>query len=114
MKGGAVDFIEKPFDSHTLLASIRRALAIGNQLRALHTRTKTARGLLGSLTPRETDVMEKLVNGMSNKTIAEALGISPRTVEVYRAQIMNKLNTKHLADIVRLSLAAARLTGAHD
>lgn len=106
MKAGAVDFIEKPFDADTFLASIRRALAIGNHVRTHAAQAKTARRMLSSLTPRETDVMERLVDGLSNKAVAQDLGISPRTVEVYRAQIMNKLGAGNLSDIVRVALTA--------
>jgi two-component system response regulator FixJ len=106
MKAGAVDFLEKPFDSDTFLESIRRALAIGNSARTHSAQAKTARRMIASLTPRETDVMEGLVDGLSNKAVGQALGISPRTVEVYRAQIMTKLGAGNLSDIVRIALAA--------
>jgi len=106
MKAGAVDFIEKPIDGNNFLACIRRALAIGEHERLQSVKTKTSRHLLSALTPRENDVMEKLVDGMSNKAVAQALGISPRTVEVYRAQIMNKLKAGNLSDIVRVALSA--------
>jgi len=106
MKAGAVDFLEKPLDGEVILKAIRRALAIGNQERTQAARVKAARRMIASLTPRENDVMEKLVDGLSNKAVAQALGISPRTVEVYRAQIMNKLSAGNLSDIVRIALAA--------
>jgi len=106
MKAGAVDFIEKPIDATLFLACIQRALAIGEHGRLQSAQTKTSRRLLSALTPRENDVMEKLVDGMSNKAVALALGISPRTVEVYRAQIMYKLKAGNLSDIVRVALSA--------
>lgn len=106
MKAGAVDFLEKPFDAENFLASIRRALAIGDHERTQSAQAKLARRLVAALTPRETAVMEKLVEGLSNKAVAQYLGISPRTVEVYRAQIMVKLKAGNLSDIVRIALAA--------
>ncbi|GAA0579608.1 response regulator transcription factor [Rhizomicrobium electricum] len=108
MKAGAVDFLEKPVDVETLLASIRRAIGIGEDIRARSAEVRTARRLLALLTPREQHVLDELVAGQSNKTTAQKLGISPRTVEVYRAQIMNKLNAHSLSDMVRIALAARR------
>ncbi len=108
MKAGAVDFIEKPFDTETLLACIRRAISIGERVRAQAAETKAARKLLAQLTPREKNVLNELVDGRSNKEAAHNLGISPRTVEVYRAQIMDKLKAHSLSDIVRTALAADR------
>ncbi len=106
MKAGAVDFLQKPLDSDAFLASVQRALAIGDRDRMQIAHTKAARRLLAGLTPRETDVMQKLVGGLSNKAVAQSLGISSRTVEVYRAQIMNKLKAASLSDVVRIAHAA--------
>lgn len=108
MKAGAVDFIEKPFESEALLASIRRAISIGDRVRLQAAETKAARKLLTLLTPREKNVMAELVAGLSNKAAAQKLGISPRTVEVYRAQIMDKLKANSLSDLVRTALVADR------
>lgn len=108
MKAGAVDFIEKPFDTEALLASIRRAISIGERVRLQAAETKAARKMLSLLTPREKNVLNELVAGHSNKTAAQKLQISPRTVEVYRAQIMDKLKANSLTDLVRTALAAAR------
>jgi two-component system response regulator FixJ len=108
MKSGAVDFIEKPFDIETMLTSIRRAIEIGERVRLQVSETKTARKLLLLLTPRERHVLHELVGGKSNKDAALALGISPRTVEVYRAQIMGKLQAQSVSELVRLTLAASR------
>lgn len=108
MKAGAVDFLEKPVDVEALLASIRRAIRIGEDIRARSAEVRTARRLLALLTPREQHVLDELVAGQSNKTAAQNLGISPRTVEVYRAQIMNKLQAHSLSDLVRITLAAHR------
>lgn len=108
MKAGAVDFLEKPLNVETLLSSIRRAIGIGEEIRARSAEARSARRLLALLTPREQHVLDELVAGQSNKTAAQKLGISPRTVEVYRAQIMNKLKAHSLSDLVRITLAARR------
>lgn len=108
MKAGAVDFLEKPFDTDALIASIRRAIAIGERVRSEIAETKVARRRLDLLTPREKNVLNEIVAGRSNKAAAERLGISPRTVEVYRAQIMDKLGAESLSDLVRAVIAARR------
>lgn len=108
MKAGAIDFLEKPVESDALLASIRRAIVIGEEIRARSAEVRSARRLLALLTPRERHVLDELVAGNSNKTAAQNLGISPRTVEVYRAQIMNKLKAGSLSDLVRLTMTARR------
>lgn len=107
MKAGALDFIEKPFDDDALLSSIRRAIDIGvGRLTAAAT-AQDALEQLSLLTPRERDVFEQLVAGRPNKVAAYELEISPRTVEIHRARIMDKLKAHSLSDLVRLSLAAA-------
>jgi two-component system, LuxR family, response regulator FixJ len=108
MKAGAVDFIEKPFDEDTLLASIRRAIEIGNKTRSQAAEAAAAERLLALLTPRERMVLDQLVIGRSNKVAAHELGISPRTVEIHRAHIMDKLNARSLSDLVRIALAAIK------
>ncbi len=108
MKAGAIDFLEKPVEGGQLLASIRRAIVIGECTRTKNTEARTARHLLGLLTPREKHVLDELVVGKSNKEAAQKLGISPRTVEVYRAQVMNKLKAHGLSDLVRMAIAAQR------
>jgi two-component system response regulator FixJ len=106
MKAGAIDFIEKPFDDEALLASIRRAIEIGLQQRTREAEAAAAEKLLALLTPRERNVLDQLVIGRSNKVAAFELGISPRTVEIHRAHIMDKMNARSLSDLVRISLAA--------
>ena len=106
MKAGAVDFLEKPFDDEKLLASVRRALEIGSRARSRNAEAMAAKNLLASLTPRERGVLEKLVQGRSNKVVAHELGISPRTVEIHRAHIMGKMDASSLSDLVRVVLAA--------
>jgi two-component system response regulator FixJ len=111
MKAGAVDFIEKPFDDEMLLSSIRRALEIGNKTRSEAAEASAAERLLALLTPRERTVLEQLVVGRSNKVAAHELGISPRTIEIHRAHIMDKMNARSLSDLVRISLAAGQSPG---
>jgi len=106
MKAGAIDFLEKPFDDEMILASVRRAMEIGSRARGRAAETRAAQGLLSALTPRERGVLDMLVQGRSNKVVAHELGISPRTVEIHRAHIMNKMEASSLSDLVRLVLAA--------
>jgi two-component system response regulator FixJ len=109
MKAGAFDFIEKPFDDESLLASIRRALDEGRMSRDSEAENRAAMELLSILTGREREVMDHLVLGKSNKLIAHELGISPRTVEIHRARVQEKLKARDLSDLVRLARAAGQL-----
>lgn len=104
MKAGAADFIEKPFDDGRLMETVRRALKAAAAPPA--GADETARRRLARLTPRETDVLKGLVKGRLNKIIAYELGISPRTVEIHRARVMEKLGVKSLSEVVRIALAA--------
>ncbi|HEY2011439.1 MAG TPA: response regulator FixJ [Rhizomicrobium sp.] len=113
MKAGAVDFLEKPFDEEKMLASVRRALEIGSRARSRVAEATAAKNLLASLTPRERGVLDKLVQGRSNKVVAYELGISPRTVEIHRAHIMGKMEASSLSDLVRVVLAAEQGNGSH-
>ncbi|HEX4026540.1 MAG TPA: response regulator FixJ [Rhizomicrobium sp.] len=110
MKAGAVDFLEKPFDDEKMLGSVRRALEIGSHARSRKAESRAAKNLLASLTPRERGVLDKLVQGRSNKVVAYELGISPRTVEIHRAHIMGKMDASSLSDLVRVVLAAEQGT----
>lgn len=106
MKQGAVDFLEKPFDREDLKAAIEAAFArIGAAHRA-DGRAAEAHLLIAGLTPRERDVLAGLAQGLPNKTIAYDLGISPRTVEVHRANVMTKLGVRSLSDALRIAFAA--------
>lgn len=106
MKAGAVDFIEKPFDKPVLLAAINEASQrLSNKHRRSEARAE-ARARLDPLTTREYEVLEGLVNGYPNKTIGYDLGISPRTVEIHRANLMTKLGVHNLSDLLRVAFAA--------
>jgi two-component system response regulator FixJ len=113
MKAGAIDFLEKPFDDEKMLASVRRALEIGSKARSRKAEAAAAKNLLASLTPRERGVLDKLVQGRSNKVVAYELGISPRTVEIHRAHIMGKMDASSLSDLVRVVLAAEQGSNGH-
>ena len=106
MRNGAIDFIEKPFEKAQLLA----ALAIGfHRLEHRQDELASAREAsvrIAALTPRERDILRGLVRGHPNNTIAFDLGISPRTVEVHRANVMSKLNVHSLSDALRIAFAA--------
>ncbi|MFT3965912.1 MAG: response regulator [Sphingobium sp.] len=106
MKAGAVDFLEKPFDKAGLLAALEAAFARIDAADGIAARTAQAEQILGALTPREKDVLEGLARGLPNKTIAYDLGISARTVEVHRANLMMKLNVRSLSDALRIAFAA--------
>jgi len=106
MKGGAIDFLEKPFDRDALLEALARGFErIGEGDAALATKTDAERRI-AALSPREQDVLRGLVRGHPNKTIAYDLGISPRTVEVHRANAMAKLGARNLSEALRLAFAA--------
>ena len=106
MKAGALDFVEKPFDDEIMLESVKRALEIGHHNRSRLTESKAAQDLIALLTPRERNVLEKLVAGRSNKVAAYELGISPRTIEIHRANIMDKMHARSLSEVVRIAIAA--------
>lgn len=111
MKAGAIDFIEKPFEKADLLAAIEQARAHGEGQDQVLRLAEAARIRLNALTARERDVLDGLVNGHSNKVVAYDLGISPRTVEIHRANLMTKLNVSSLSEALRIAFAA-RLGGA--
>jgi len=106
MKAGAVDFIEKPFSDATILDSVRRALTLADRAVVDQTFATEATTRLEGLTPREREVLDRLVAGRPNKVIAFELGISPRTVEIHRARVMEKMEADSLSHLVRLALAA--------
>jgi len=105
MKAGAVDFIEKPFPDDRLLAAIEAALARREQVQQ-GGKVAQIRERMASLTAREREVLDGLLAGHPNKTIAYDLGLSPRTVEVHRANVMTKMGASSLSELVRMALMA--------
>jgi two-component system, LuxR family, response regulator FixJ len=106
MKFGAVDFLEKPFDDEVLLASVQSALREREGQSKRVTERAVVEERLAMLSKRERDVLGGLVAGHANKQIAFDLGISPRTVEIYRANLMEKMRAASLSDLVRMALIA--------
>lgn len=106
MKGGALDFIEKPFEKAVLLSALEEGFAQIERTDRNVTRAVEAQVRLKTLTAREHDVLLGLVRGHPNKTIAYDLGISPRTVEIYRANLMTKLGVQSLSEVLRIAFAA--------
>jgi len=102
MKAGAADFIEKPFEDSALIAAIEKATARAADTRGSAVDDASVREHLASLTSRERDVLAGVLDGLANKVIAYDLNISPRTVEIYRASLMAKMQTKNLAELLRL------------
>ena len=112
MKIGAADFLEKPFDDAVLLASVRSALRQHDADERRNAGRAEIESRLTALSNRERDVLTGLVAGRANKQIAYELGISPRTVEIYRANLMNKMQAGSLSDLVRMALVAGMLGAA--
>ncbi|MCC7271667.1 MAG: response regulator transcription factor [Alphaproteobacteria bacterium] len=106
MKAGAVDFVEKPFDEEQILGLIEAALARAAVTYRRAQEVNEATTLVGALSQRERDVLERLIAGRSNKLIAFDLGISPRTVEIYRANMMEKLRARTVSEAVRIAILA--------
>jgi two-component system response regulator FixJ len=106
MKAGALDFIEKPFAAETILDKAKSALNWLGAPRQVDELTATAIARLRLLSPREREVLDGLLTGLSNKSIAFELGISPRTVEIHRARVMEKMGVRSLSELVRMGLAA--------
>ena len=102
---GAADFVEKPFEGDIVMETIRRALTARSAPVVALAPDPAAQERLERLTPRERQVLEQLVIGNPNKVIAYELGISPRTVEVYRANVMDKMEAKNLSQLIRMALS---------
>jgi two-component system response regulator FixJ len=110
MKAGAVDFIEKPFDDDILLAAVRIALDRYDRTGQREIEVRAIRTKLESLSTREHEVLEGLLAGLPNKTIAYDLKLSARTVEVHRANVMTKMGAGSLSELVRMALVAEMLS----
>lgn len=103
VRAGAVDFLEKPVRGEVLLDRVRRSLAIDEERRCAREQTVEIRRRFATLRPREAEVMALVVTGLSNKEIAQNLGLSPRTVEVHRTHVMHKMGAANLAELVSMS-----------
>ena len=106
MKAGVVDFIEKPFDPQQILDSAGRCIATLSGLEADRAAREEAQAHLATLTKRERQVFDALIEGCSNKEIAQRLEISPRTVEIFRAKVMTKMQAANLSTLVRIGMRA--------
>ena len=113
MKIGAVDFLEKPFDDNHLLAAVKSALDQEADVAQRKAQVNEIIDKLAALSNRERQVLEGLVAGNANKNIAFDLGISPRTVEIYRANLMTKMAANSLSDLVRMAMIAGILEGGN-
>ena len=109
MKLGAVDFLEKPFDDDRLTAMIESAIRQAEPAAKSEAVAHDIAARVASLSPRERQVMEGLIAGLSNKLIAREYDISPRTIEVYRANVMTKMQANSLSELVRLAMRAGML-----
>jgi two-component system response regulator FixJ len=114
LKGGAADFLEKPFDEANLIAVVQTALVRSARARDAAASAAACATRLASLTPRERDVLDRLVSGHASKAIAYDLGTSPRTVEVQRARVMEKMGVRSVAELVRMTLSQPRAGRAAD
>jgi two-component system response regulator FixJ len=112
MKAGAVDFVEKPFVEEAILAAVERALKIGRRDHKVGIAAADAEARLSPLSEREHEVLRLLVAGKQNKVIAYELGISPRTVEIHRARVMEKTRARSLSELVRLAIAGGISPGS--
>ncbi|HNA83711.1 MAG TPA: LuxR C-terminal-related transcriptional regulator, partial [Thiobacillaceae bacterium] len=106
LRGGAVDFLEKPYEEAALLAAIAEAIDRDNRQYAAQSRVAELRGRIERLSDRERQVMDLVVAGKPNREIADDLDISPRTVEVFKARMMEKMQARSVPELVRLCLEA--------
>ena len=105
MKAGALDFVQKPFNEQELLESVQKALSLDEKTREARVLAVEVRERLETLSPREREVLDLVVEGISNKEIAKQLDISYRTVEVHRAKVMDKMGAHSLPELVRSVMA---------
>lgn len=111
MKKGALDFIQKPFNEDDLLSVVERMLDHAREAFAGHQQAASREALLSKLTGRESQVLERIVAGRLNKQIADDLGISIKTVEAHRANIMEKLGANTVADLLKIALGSSAAGG---
>ncbi|MDK9704452.1 MAG: response regulator [Sulfuritalea sp.] len=104
VQAGAFDFVEKPFNDQDLLDRIQKAIAFNSGERDKEAQRAQLRALFAGLTPREREVLDMVVEGMSNKAVANALGLSAKTVEVHRAKVMEKMRARSVSDLVKMAM----------
>jgi len=104
VQAGAFDFVEKPFNDQDLLDRIQRAITRDAEWRDRDLQQARLRALFATLTPRESEVLDLVVEGLSNKAVANALGLSAKTVEVHRAKVMEKMHARSLSDLVKMAM----------
>jgi FixJ family two-component response regulator len=112
MKGGAVDFLQKPVDDEELLAAVQRALALSRQRRAEQAARLEIESRLRTLTPRERQVLELVVKGLLNKQIAGELGAAEKTIKIHRGRVMQKMRASSVADLVHMAERLNLATGS--
>lgn len=109
LQAGAFDFVEKPFNDQDLLDRIQKAIAFDAERRGKEAQRAQLQALFASLTPREREVLDLVVEGMSNKAIANTLGLSAKTVEVHRAKVMEKMHARSISDLVKMAMQETAL-----
>jgi two-component system, LuxR family, response regulator FixJ len=114
LKGGAVEFLEKPFNDELLLEQIRRALALDSRHRRERGALEVVRERMARLTPREYQILQLVIEGLSSKEIANGLAVSFKTVEAHRAKIMRKMEAESVAQLVRMVVSTKTLGGGHE
>lgn len=101
IRNGALNFIEKPFSNHQMLEHIQQALKLDNERRSMANKSDQSQKYYATLTPREKEVLEYLISGVSNKVIAARMSISPRTIETHRANVLRKMNSESVVSLVQ-------------
>jgi FixJ family two-component response regulator len=112
MQHGAFDFLQKPFRDQDLLDRIQKAIVRDAKLRESLGEHSRIRAHLDSLTEREREVLDLMIQGKQNKAIAQVLDVSPRTIEIHRARVMEKMNAESVAELVRMMMNVDRFAGA--